>query len=65
VLPIAIRELFPRFVFQRSERSPDRVEQSSLVDRFEQGCDRIRFLDEALRRKVVSAGDQYRRQAAP
>ena len=43
----------------------DRVEQRALVHRLEQDGNRMRPLDEALSRGVVSAGDQYGRQAAP
>ena len=60
-----LRESFPPIGSRKRERLCDRVEQDTLVNRFEQRCDRVRFLDEALCRKVVSAGDQYGRQAAP
>ncbi|MGA8566809.1 MAG: hypothetical protein WB580_03355 [Candidatus Binataceae bacterium] len=60
-----LRESLPRIGSRKRERLCDRVEQDPLVNRFEQRCDRVRFLDEALCRKVVSAGDQYGRQAAP
>jgi hypothetical protein len=50
-----------------SERASahDRVEPGALVDRLEQRRNNPRFRDEALCRKVVSAGDQYGRQAGP
>jgi hypothetical protein len=60
-----LRESLPRIGSRKRESLCDRVEQDPLVNRFEQRCDRVRVLDEALCRKVVSAGDQYGRQAAP